>query len=111
MQTIKLSKDSPNEVNLSLKDFVNDLYKNNGIYGAIKINLKIGAPVVKHKGILSIYIDENYSSNIVITYIDDYYSEIANESDLIDGTLDIYKFKNNKELFNWLENDKTNFNL
>lgn len=105
MKRINLSKDLPSEINLSLNDFINDLNKSRGIYGAIKINLKMGGPVVKYKGILSLYIDEKYCNNIVITYIDDYYSEILNESDLIDGTLDIFKFKNNKELFSWLEKD------
>lgn len=105
MQRINLSKDLPSEINLSLNDFINDLDMNHGIYGAIKINLKMGAPIIKDKGILSIYTDEKYNNNIIITYIDGYYSEILKESNLTDGTLDIFKFKNNKELFNWLDKD------
>lgn len=105
MQRINLSKDLPSEINLSLNDFINDLNESRGIYGAIKINLKMGAPIIKDKGILSIYTDEKYNNNIIITYIDGYYSEILNKSNLTDGTLDIFKFKNNKELFSWLEKD------
>lgn len=107
MQCVNISKDEPTEVNLSINDIINDLTEKNGIYGAININLKIGAPIIKNKGILSVYTDESYNDNIIATYINDIYgsnSEILSKEELM-SEISVYKFKNKSELLEWLQKD------